>query len=580
MLNEIAFAKVSLKAPAEPILLSQALAEAGYPLDLTCGGNGICGRCRVHVGEKVVLACQTEISTACAVEVPQAALRQDEMAVESAFAPPVPRPACPRCRRIAVRQLAAREHAGTDDWSRILNADFPDADQVQPSLTALRNLPESTDAARDLLLTVLDREVVNINDIRQTPEPLIGAAVDVGTTTVAVMLLDLADARRLALEGKRNQQTVHGANVVSRIQFGSTPEGLQELQELIVGQTIGPLLDKALTAAGLAGKTVHRMAVGGNTVMIHLLLGLPPRGLGQMPFNAVTLSPPPCPGAALALPVECVECLPGAGAYFGGDVVGGAYAVGLDRPGPPEMLVDIGTNGEMILRVGNRLLAASTAAGPAFEGHGLSCGGPAVRGAVMRLRSRDNKFELQAFDRQIPTHLCGSAYVDFLAEGRKTGFLLEQGRFVKDFPFIESAATAANSSSTALRCRLGSNVWVDEADVSLLLQAKAAVLAGTEILLRAAGIAPSDLNALYVAGGFGRALDVANAQRIGLLPAIPKDKVHVVGNTSLAAAASVLLNGQALEDMTLLARRIELIELNLQPDFQDRYIEALFLPFV
>lgn len=583
MLNESDCLKIPVKYSGAPVSLATALLKAGVPLNLQCGGNGVCGRCLVRRQGREVLACQTLVTENVTIEVPFSSLTTDgEMAVESAFAPPVPRPARPRCRRVTVHPARPREEPGTDDWQRLLHTAFPGAEEVRAGSAVLRALPALVESEAEVRLTVLDGEVVAAEDAARQPVPLPGAAVDVGTTTVAVALLELAGGRRLALKGGRNRQASLGVDVISRIARGSTPEGLRSLRKLLVEETIVPLLQQAQAAAGLTETPLQRLVVGGNTTMIHLLLGLPPKGLGEMPFNAVILAPPPSAGKEIGLPVEQVEFLPAAGAYFGGDVVGGAYAVGLDRPGPPEMLVDVGTNGEMLLRVGERLLGTSTAAGPAFEGYGLSCGGPAVRGAVVRLRCDPPEFKIETYGSEKPSHLCGSAYVDFLAEGRRCRFLTEHGRFVANSPAAAVQPPLPTDDGEAARrgrrCRAADGIFVDEADVGGLLQAKAAILAGASILLRTAGLAPEELHALHLAGGFGRGLSVENALRIGLLPQVSPEKIRVVGNTSLAAASGVLVNAGALGKMRRLAQRIELVELNLEPDFQERYIEALALP--
>ncbi|MCY3021067.1 MAG: ASKHA domain-containing protein, partial [Planctomycetota bacterium] len=458
---------------------------------------------------------------------------------------------------------------------------FGDGPQPCVSLEVLRRLPALLEHGRPLRLTVFDDEVLGIEDAGKRGQLALGVAIDVGTTTVVVRLLDLVTGEQLALAGTRNKQASQGANVISRIALGSTPRGLDLLQELVVKKTILPLIEKCMAQANLHGVPIRRAAVGGNTCMVHLLLGLSPKGLGTVPFNAVSLAPAPVPGAALGLPVERVECIPAAGGYIGGDVVGGMYVVGLDREGPPEMLIDVGTNSEILLRVGGQLYGASAAAGPAFEGGGLASGGPATANAIAHLRYTGKGFTHETCGKAAPTHVCGSAYVDFLAEGRKHGFLLEHGRFAPEFPYAEQFKQPAENGQKARvgrRCHVAKGVTIDDHDVSLLLQAKAATLAGALILLRKAGVTPQDLHALHVAGGFGRHLDPAHALRIGLLPPVPLERIKVAGNTSLAAASSTLLNAHATQEIRALARRVQVVELNLEPDFQDCFINALSMP--
>ncbi|MFH0937808.1 MAG: ASKHA domain-containing protein [Planctomycetota bacterium] len=579
-------------------LLSDVAIAAGVHLDLRCGGNGLCRRCEVMWEGQLVLACQTPAIRDGLMQIPSSSLVREGFVVESAFAPPVPRHAHPRCRCVVTQVPAPREMPGADDWERLCRAAFGTGERPRIDPILLRKLPlllsgiaiGADDCANEspvpagnetmlgtVRLTILDGEVIELESAAQPAEPVLGCAIDIGTTTIVVRLLDMMTGEQLSLAGAQNRQISLGANVISRISIGSTCRGLDLLQKLVVEKTILPLLEKCVLQAGVRGAPIRRAVIGGNTCMLHLFLGLPPNGLGAVPFNAVTLCPTPTNGASLGLPIERVECLPAAGAYIGGDVLGGMYAVGLDHEGAPELLIDFGTNSEMILRVGDKLYGASAAAGPAFEGSGLSCGGPAAPGAITHLHYADG-FHFETYKNQPANHICGSAYVDFLAEGRKHGFISEQGRIASDFKHSEMLAVTADSCRPRRRCLLALGVSVDELDVSLLLQAKAAVLAGAQLLLRSAGITANELRTIHVAGGFGRHLHTANSLRIGLLPEVPLDRIKVVGNTSLAACSSALLNACARDEICRLAGRIRIIALNLEPDFEEYYINALSLP--
>lgn len=562
-------------------LLSDAAIAAGVNLDLRCGGNGICKRCEVIWEEKRVLACQVGAERDGVMQIPPTSLVSEEFAVESAFTPPAPRPAQPRCKRVVANVPPARELPGVSDWERLCRILFVPNDVPSVGADLLRKLPPIIEIGHPVRVTVLDDVVVDIEDATHAEKPVLGLAVDVGTTTVVARLIDMSNGEQLAIAGAQNRQVSLGANVISRIDLGSRARGLTLLTRMINEKTILPLLEKCRIQANRPSDPIHRLIAGGNTAMTHLLLGLPPNGLGVMPFNAVTLTPDPVPGSMLKLPAERLECLPCAGAYVGGDIVGGIYALGLDRPGPPELLIDIGTNSEMVLRIGGKLLAASAPAGPAFEGGGLTCGGPASPGAITHLRLTDNGFELETYKNSAPTHVCGSAYIDFLAEGRKHGYLTQHGRFEREPLKAHNAQLIVEQkrgSHVSQRVTLAGDVSIDEHDISLLLQAKAAVHSGALILLRAGGIAPSELNALHVAGGFGRHLNSQNSIRAGLLLDIALERIHVAGNTSLSACSCALLNGRAEWEMREIARRVKIVELNLEPDFEEQYINALLLP--
>ena len=418
-------------------------------------------------------------------------------------------------------------------------------------------------------------------------------AVDVGTTTVVVLLADLVTGEVLSRAGAFNEQIRFGDNVITRIEAARKPENLASMQRAIVMETIQPLL---LRACQRAGRPLDRMAggaVAGNTTMLHLLVGEDPTSLGIAPFTPRFLASRRVLARDLHLAAESlapetpIQLLPGIAAYIGADITAGICATGMAFDSSPSLLVDIGTNGEIVLQSGGKLSACATAAGPAFEGCGLRCGVRARDGAVSDLRLALHPFELQAGTiGHVPlagsNGLCGSAYVDFLATARSSGLLGLTGRF--DPAAWESVPVQhrfVDGRERALRLS-GSNgaggLRVSEADVALLLQAKAAIGAGIDILLETAGVRAEDLARVYLAGGFGMHLNVAHAIAIGLLPGLRPEQVRVVGNTALAGALLALVDRTTLDEMENLRAQVEVIELNLADGFEDRYVEHLTLP--
>src|ERR1035437_9629059 len=420
-----------------------------------------------------------------------------------------------------------------------------------------------------------------------------GFAVDVGTTTVVVLLVDLVTGEVLSRAGAFNEQIRFGDNVVTRIEAARKPENLAAMQRAIVLETIQPLL---LRAGERAGRSVNRIAGGaiaGNTTMLHLLVGEDPTPLGIAPFTPRFIAGKKVLASDIKLvaeglaPETPVQLLPGFSAYVGADISAGVFASGMVFDPPPRLLVGIGTNGEIVLQNGGKLTACATAAGPAFEGCGLRCGTRAREGAVSDLRLTLNPFQLETKTiGNIPlaraNGLCGSAYVDFLATARSSGLLGVAGRFTaaawENVP-VQNRFTDEDERALRLTETNGAGALrVSEVDVALLLQAKAAIGAGIEILLETAGIRATDLGRVYLAGGFGMHLNVAHAIAIGLLPGFREEQVRVVGNTSLAGALLALVDRTTLDEMENLRPQVEVIELNLAADFEDRYIEHLLLP--
>ena len=418
-------------------------------------------------------------------------------------------------------------------------------------------------------------------------------AVDVGTTTVVVLLVDLITGEVLSRAGSFNAQIRFGDNVITRIEAARKTENLAAMQCAIVMQTIQPLL---LRACKRAGRPVNRIvggAIAGNTAMLHLLMGEDPTPLGIAPFTPrfikgrqvqaddITLV---ADGLAWETPIQL---LPGIAGYIGADITAGIFASGMAFDPTPSLLVDIGTNGEIVLQNASKLTACATAAGPAFEGCGLRCGTRAREGAVSDLRLLLHPFHLETetigsvpLSRAIG--LCGSAYLDFLATARSSGLIGVTGRFqAAAWESVPVQNRLIDDGGRALRLTEADDsgaLRISEVDVALLLQAKAAIGAGIEILLETAGVRASDLGRVYLAGGFGMHLNVANAIAIGLLPGFREEQIRVVGNTALAGALLALVDRTTLDEMENLRDQVEVVELNLTDNFEDRYIEHLMLP--
>jgi uncharacterized 2Fe-2S/4Fe-4S cluster protein (DUF4445 family) len=407
----------------------------------------------------------------------------------------------------------------------------------------------------------------------------LGVAVDIGTTTVVVQLVEPRTARVLARESAFNAQTSLGDDVVTRISLCmGDPAMTRELQRAIVERTIVPLVGKALDAAGETAGRIGAYTVSGNTTMLHLLAGVDPSPLGVAPFRAAFLGHREFAAGELGLaPAEArVHLLPGAAAYVGADLTAGCFATGLLYDEGVALLVDAGTNGEIVLKANGTLLGCATAAGPAFEGSGLSAGMRATAGAIEHLRLGDDLSpEIEVIGGVRPAGVCGTAYVDFLAEGLRTGLLSASGRFAR-----EAGGLADHTAGRAFRLARGSDgqdLLITELDAAKLLQAKAAIAAGVLTLLSREGLCPEDVTILHLAGGFGRKLRIESAIACGLLPGFRPFQIELAGNTSLAGATLALVDRNALDELGRAGEGMEVVELNLDPGFEERYIDCLTL---
>ena len=410
--------------------------------------------------------------------------------------------------------------------------------------------------------------------IAEADGPLHGLAVDVGTTTVAVRLYDLERGALVATQSFENPQRFGGTDIMARIRYDGDHKG-KLLQRTLLGY-----LGHAIEALPCDPLTVYELVVAGNPTMRDLFFGLDVGSIGQMPYRSVTeeaFSAGRAPttsltttGKRLRLPVHAaarVYGLPLVASHVGADAAACALATGLFDSEQVTALLDIGTNTEVIVGNRHRILAASCPAGPAFEGGGVTCGMPALEGAVERVRIRDDgAVETRVIGGGEPVGICGSGLVDLLSELRRTGGMNEQGRLADEQErFVVDAAHG---------------LFFSESDINELAQAKGANAAGLRIAVESYGIALGDITRLDLAGGFARYLDVAAARRIGLIPDLPDDRIRQVGNAALEGAAIALRSlprRRALEDVV---RRIEHVRLETHPRFFDIFVEGCqFAPF-
>ena len=418
-----------------------------------------------------------------------------------------------------------------------------------------------------------------------------GFAVDIGTTTVVVLLAELSTGRVLARASSFNQQIRFGDDVLTRIEIcQGNPGMLLTLQDAICRETLLPLAREACAKAGIELEQVGGMSIAGNTTMLHLLFGVDPTPMGMVPFTPNFLDHRVRQFGELGIcevPNLPLHVLPGLAAYVGADISAGIFSTGLHYETEPMLLVDVGTNGEIVLRKDGRCYGCATAAGPAFEGSGLSCGMRATPGAIEEVEISAGSGNVLSISTKTigkkpveqASGICGSAYIDFLAQARSAGVLMDNGRF-------DETVMAANPDlffkapfGSALRLGGSDNqTHISEPDVALLLQAKGAIAAGIETLLARVDLTPGEIKGVYLAGGFGMHIDVTHAIQCGLLPGFLPEQVKAVGNTSLGGAYLALLDQTVIDELDRIRAEAEIIELNNDPDFEDRYIDNLRLP--
>ena len=398
-----------------------------------------------------------------------------------------------------------------------------------------------------------------------------GVAIDLGTTTIAWELLDLETGEVLHVGAIENPQRFGGSDVISRISYDDG-DHRGELRQA-VRRALNHELKEAYAALRIDRRTVYEVVVVGNATMRDLFFGLDVASIGARPFRSVVETEY---RSGLRRTTEVVALAhelgilvhpsarivggPLIGSHVGADVSADLVATGFADGPDPSMLIDVGTNTEVVLRAGDRYLAASCPAGPAFEGGSVRYGMAAAVGAIESVATADGELVVRTIGDVPPVGICGSGLVDLLAELTRTGRMTPEGRFT--------------GGTTEVTIAPAEGITFSRADASALAQAKAANHCGTGILLRLAGLVPADLGRLYLAGAFASYIDVANAIDIGFIPAIPEDRVEKVGNASLRGARIMLLSGSRRAGIDTLVRRIEHVELETHPDFFDLFVEG------
>ena len=597
-------------APGKTIL--EAADAAGVAVDSACGGVGACGRCKVvvslgHAGGKpgdllsreevergVVLACQATVEDDLVVEVPLESQRGElQILIGQAEGLGAGEPDTLLARRVAVRMEPpdhARE-AGDDErlveaLKEVIGQAFAEVELGLPALRALPRVARANGWEVEALVGDFDGEARVFGVEPPGGQRGYGLAVDVGTTTVVVHLIDLGTAGFAEACASLNDQVGHGEDVISRIIYAQEHEdGLAELSEE-ARATINRCIGKMADDYGVRRQEIIGAACVGNTVMTHLLLGIDPAAIRREPYVPAVRRTPTLRAEEVGLemhPEAPVYLAPCVSSYVGGDITAGVLATAMGESPKLTLFIDMGTNGEMV--VGNQewLMCCSCSAGPAFEGSGVEHGMYATIGAIERLSydPATDAVEYMTIGGAKPRGICGSGLVDALATLLRAGVIDRAGKINLGFP---SRRVRVRHERPEFVFVWGEEVGRPE-DISLgedgiqnLMRSKAAIYAGAETLLESLGLNAGSVEQVLVAGAFGNFLDAESAVMIGLLPDVPLERIRFVGNTAVAGARLALLARGARRRMEELADRMTNFELSLAPGYMERYVSGLFLP--
>ena len=621
-LHRVTFdAQTTIEVPTGALMVDAAR-QAGIEISQPCGGQGRCGRCVVQVtagkarsrstlrltpediAQGYVLACQTVIEGDVSVRVPaqdrlERRLTSDRTIGEVSVPAGYDFLVSQTIRRVDLSLPPPSMEDQSDDWSRLKTVLRGRAgiSDLRASLAQLRELG-SVLRAGDWQV----RAVVDVNP--DAPEqarlitllpgaggagPLWAAAVDVGTTTVTLWLVDLVSGQVRAQVSEYNQQIHRGEDVISRIIYAGKNGGAEEVRALALG-SINQLLAAACRRAGADPREVVKMTIAGNSAMMHLLLGLNAQNIRLSPFITSVNQTPLLTAREVGLelhPEATIDCLPGVASFVGSDISAGVYSSGMDESDKLTLFMDVGTNGEIVL--GNRewLVTCACSAGPAFEGAGVQDGMRATEGAIEEIwiAGKDAPHPYEPSFRVIgggkPRGICGSGLLSLLAELFQTGVVDKRGNF--------------NAHLDTRRLRQGEHgweyvlAWAGESavgrdlvftaiDLDNLLRAKAAIYAGFTVMADSIGVPLETVEQVLIGGSFGKYINVEKAITIGLLPDMPWEQFQFLGNTAIKGAYFGLLSQAARRRLDDIAGRMTYLELSADNSFYEAFMSAMFLP--
>ena len=598
----------------------EALERAGINIDTPCGGKGICGKCKILINTGITtatpieeellseeeikkgfrLACQAKLFKDTIIEVPSeirldfkgvfsSNLKGDIHRIKKNFA------LDSNLKKVFLGLEKPSLDDQRSDWERIKDGlslkKIENISNLKISLPILKKIPLLIRKADfKITVTICNDEIIDLES-GNTAKKSYGIAFDIGTTTVVGYLIDLGSGEELSAVAKTNPQVIHGDDVISRIGFTQQPKGgLEKLQKEIV-ITLNEIIRETTQKAEIDKSNIYETVIVGNTCMHHLFLGLNPIHLAPSPYipvikESLSLKVKDIPGLSLN-PAANIYMLPNISAFVGADILAGILSTSMWREDKTILLVDLGTNGEVVLGLKKKLWACSVAAGPAFEGARISSGMRAAEGAINKVKI-DSKFIIyKVIEDGKVRGICGSGLIDLIAELLKLGLINKSGKLI--------GREEGNSElSEEIRKRIikgqkgnkfllvkgketenGKPLYLTQRDIREVQLAKAAIFAGIKILLKEVNIPLEDIQEILLAGAFGNFIDKKSAVRIGLLPNLPLKKIESVGNAAGRGAEITLCSNKMREVSEEISKKVKYVELSSRPDFQEEFIKAM-----
>ena len=615
---------VSIECNAGDNLLELAR-RANVAIDAPCSGNGSCGKCRVKLIEGELetipsrhitaeeyeagwrLSCNCKVASDCVVFVPDiASAYQSRMKTADLSSP----------KEIAIFEECQENLRGSgiefvnNFRSVVVEMDEPTLDDTMPDnerfTWAIQNalgvanvkipFPVMVKLAATLRLhhfkvcvkgeiqgdTFLCMEVCDPADTA-----IVGCAIDIGTTTVTMVLTDLTTGKLLAKGSSGNGQIRYGADVINRIIEQGRTGGKKKLQDAIVKETLNPIIANLCKAASINARSILRLCVAANTTMNHLFVGVDAESVRMEPYIPSFFAWEGLLAGDLKLPANPLAPIiiaPNIGSYVGGDITAGTLVAGLWDRDEMSLFIDLGTNGELVF--GNRdfMMSCACSAGPAFEGGDISCGMRATDGAIeaceIDKETMEPKLTIVGDPGQKPVGICGSGIIDIISELFRCSIINARGLFDREGERVKRDAHGMGRYvlATAEESETGREVAINEVDIDNFIRAKGAIFSAIETLLNSVDMTPECIDKVYVAGGIGSGINMKNSVNIGMLPDVELEKYQYIGNSSLTGAYAMVMSDEANAKCTELGANMTYLELSTYPGYMDSFVAACFLP--
>jgi len=594
--------------------LLQAANLAGEYLNASCNGKGACGKCKLIVEsgrvestpsamlseiekeKNYVLACQTRVHGDATVKIPPETLQKKLKVAGMGTAATAQlkglvKEIHPMLLEVPLDLEPPTLEDSVSDLDRLnrgLKKTGCDVNRLNVGLSVMRQLAgvmrdDDWKVTAAIIRKKCSNEVLKVTPGNGNPTSL-GLAIDLGTTSIVVYLVDMTDGTVIGATAGHNRQAACGDDVINRI-ICAEKDGVKKLSRMALA-TINNLISEALDSAGADYRQIKNAVISGNTTMNHLLLAIEPRHIRREPYIPAVSEFPILKGSEIGIkanPSAAVFIMPGPAGYVGGDIVSGLLYAGVHRENPLTLFIDVGTNGEIVLGNKDWLMTASCSAGPAFEGGGVRWGMRAEEGAIEKVSIDPGTLEatVSTVASQPPRGICGSGMIDLLAEMLFTGIIDQSGKFKIDASharIVQDRDETAYIVEFAEKTAMNEDIIFTESDIKNLILSKGAVYAGFTVLLNQAGLDFSMLDRILITGGFGQHLDIEKAVTIGLLPDIDREKFKYLGNSSVAGAYMALLSQDYRKEALQISNNMTYIDFSSNNQFMDEFTSALFLP--